>query len=239
MSIAVAVKHMLAAGMTPEAIVAAVAEMEAAFTQPETAQDRKREADRIRIATKRDKARHDATSRDNATLRDNATPSSPLVPPSLSPTPPYSPPYNPPTIPAALKGASAKDKIEEQCREAAGCENSPSPSLFDLSPIRRCLAAGASLEMDILPTLRAIKARGVDVVSWKYAERPIMDAKASREAPAVIGQAPNARGQPPPSAKPPSAKRLLLDELARRRNEADEPPHRSQLIELTSNPQRA
>ena len=31
MSIAVAVKHMIAAGMSPEAIVASVAEMEAAF----------------------------------------------------------------------------------------------------------------------------------------------------------------------------------------------------------------
>jgi len=227
MSIAVAVKHMIAAGMTAEAIVAAVAEMEAA-AQPV----------RSSGAVRQERYRRNKASLVTI-VTESDDPSSPLVPPSLSPTPPYSPPYNPPTIPAALKGASAKDKIEEQCREAAGCENSPSPSLFDLSPIRRCLAAGASLEMDILPTLRAIKARGVDVVSWKYAERPIMDAKASREAPAVIGQAPNARGQPPPSAKPPSAKRLLLDELARRRNEADEPPHRSQLIELTSNPQRA
>jgi hypothetical protein len=148
--------------------------------------------------------------------RDVTPPSSPLVPPSLSPTPPYSPPYNPPTNPdATLKGASANEieRLENQCREAAGCENSTSPSLFDLSPIRRCLAGGASLEMDILPALRAIKARGKSISSWKYAEQPIMDAKASREAPAMAGNVtiPQPRGQPPPAKV--SNNRRILDAL--------------------------
>jgi len=114
-----------------------------------------------------------------------------------------------------LKGASANgiDTIEDQCREAAGCENSTSPSLFDLSPIRRCLAGGASLEMDILPALRAIKARGKSISSWKYAEQPIMDAKASREAPAMAGNVtiPQPRGQPPPAKV--SNNRRILDAL--------------------------
>jgi hypothetical protein len=114
-----------------------------------------------------------------------------------------------------LKGASAKgfDRLEDQCREAAGCENSTSPSLFDLSPIRRCLAGGASLEMDILPALRAIKARGKSISSWKYAEQPIMDAKASREAPAMAGNVtiPQPRGQPPPAKV--SNNRRILDAL--------------------------
>ena len=114
-----------------------------------------------------------------------------------------------------LKGASANEieRLENQCREAAGCETSPSPSLFDLSPIRRCLAGGASLEMDILPALRAIKARGKSISSWKYAEQPIMDAKASREAPAMAGNVtiPQPRGQPPPAKV--SNNRRILDAL--------------------------
>jgi uncharacterized protein YdaU (DUF1376 family) len=114
-----------------------------------------------------------------------------------------------------LKGASANeiDQLENQCREAAGCETSPSPSLFDLSPIRRCLAGGASLEMDILPALRAIKARGKSISSWKYAEQTIMDAKASREAPAMAGNVtiPQPRGQPPPGKV--SNNRRILDAL--------------------------
>ena len=114
-----------------------------------------------------------------------------------------------------LKGASANeiDRLENQCREAAGCETSPSPSLFDLSPIRRCLAGGASLEMDILPALRAIKARGKSISSWKYAEQTIMDAKASREAPAMAGNVtiPQPRGQPPPGKV--SNNRRILDAL--------------------------
>jgi len=204
MSIAVAVKHMMSAGMSPEAIVAAVAEMEAA-AQPV----------RSNGAVRQERYRRNKASLVTV-VTESDTPSSPLVPPSLSPTPPYSPPYNPPTNPdATLKGARANglDKLEDQCREAAGCETSPSPSLFDLSPIRRCLAGGASLEMDILPALRAIKARGKSISSWKYAEQPIMDAKASREAPAMAGNVtiPQPRGQPPPAKV--SNNRRILDAL--------------------------
>jgi hypothetical protein len=114
-----------------------------------------------------------------------------------------------------LKGAGANglDKLEDQCRQAAGCETSPSPSLFDLSPIRRCLAGGASLEMDVLPTLRAMSARRKPIASWKYAEQAIMDAKASREAPAMAGNVtiPQPRGQPPPAKV--SNNRRILDAL--------------------------
>jgi hypothetical protein len=112
------------------------------------------------------------------------------------------------TLPSA--SASDLDGLEAKCRQAANAENNPSPSLFDLSHVIRCLNAGASLELDVLPTIRQITVRGHHWSSWKYAERAIMNAKASREAPAAIGQAPNARGQPPPR---PSNNRRILDAL--------------------------
>ncbi len=209
MSIATLIRAMSAAGASPEAIAIAVEAIEAA-----SAVDASRRASQAaRKQRQRDRMRD---SHGTVTGQSRDTPSSPLVPPSLSPTPPISPPYNPPTNPdATLKGASANglDKLEDQCRQAAGCENSTSPSLFDLSPIRRCLAGGASLEMDILPTLRAMSARRKPIASWKYAEQAIMDAKASREAPAMAGNVtiPQPRGQPPPAKV--SNNRRILDAL--------------------------
>jgi hypothetical protein len=141
---------------------------------------------------------------------------------------------------ATLPSAPASDLngLEAKCRQAANAEQNPSPSLFDLSPVIRCLTAGASLELDVLPAIRQITVRGHRWSSWRYAEQAIMDAKANREAPAKPGVA-QPRGQPTPFAKPPSAKRLLLDELARRRNEPDEPLDHPQLIELASYTNRA
>jgi hypothetical protein len=88
MSIAVAIKHMMAAGMTPEAIVAAVAEMEASLPKARTAGAIRQERYR----------RNKASLVTDVTVSD--TPSFPLVPPALSPEPPFSPPYNPPTNPS-------------------------------------------------------------------------------------------------------------------------------------------
>jgi hypothetical protein len=85
--------------------------------------------------------------------------------------------------------ASARDLdyLERQCREAAEVVYSPAAGLCNLSPIIRCLDAGASLEADILPILRGMRYR--QIKTWSYATQAIMDAKATREAPAPQGRA--------------------------------------------------
>ena len=88
--------------------------------------------------------------------------------------------------------------LESQLREASKAEQNPSPSLYDLSPVNRCLSAGASLDMDVLPTIRAITARGHRWQSWAYAEGAIMEAKARREAPPIESQPSQIRPKPPP-----------------------------------------
>lgn len=90
------------------------------------------------------------------------------------------------------------DFLERKCREAAGVENNPSLGFFVMAPIIGCLNAGASLEADVLPVLRGMRSR--QITTWAYATRAIMDAKATREAPA-----PQGRATGPPS-KPPDAR---------------------------------
>lgn len=109
-----------------------------------------------------------------------------------------------------LLGARDLDGLEAKCREAAGAEQNPSPSLLDLSPVVRCLNAGADLDADVLPTIRQITARRHRWQSWRYAEQAIMDAKASREAPAPVGS-PHAPRAPPD--KPKTMNRRLIEAL--------------------------
>lgn len=71
------------------------------------------------------------------------------------------------------------DRIEASCREAAGLETDPSPSLLDLSPIVALIDAGYRLESDILPKLREAKARGKRGSSWRYYVVGITEAKAA------------------------------------------------------------
>lgn len=72
---------------------------------------------------------------------------------------------------APSSGAAAKvdyDLIEKQCREAAGLENETSPGLMVVGPILRLVEAGASMERDILPVMRAAKAKGSKPSTWTY-----------------------------------------------------------------------
>lgn len=72
---------------------------------------------------------------------------------------------------APSSGVVAKvdyDTIEKQCREAAGLEDAISPGLMVIGPILRLVEAGASMERDILPVLRASKAKGSKPSTWTY-----------------------------------------------------------------------
>ncbi len=71
----------------------------------------------------------------------------------------------------AALSASARPRpdfknLESKLRKAAGCENSPSPGLSDLSPIIGLMDQGADFEGEILPAIAA-KPKP-DVRSWKW-----------------------------------------------------------------------
>ena len=60
------------------------------------------------------------------------------------------------------------DATEKRCREAAGLEDDPAAGLLVIGPIIRLLEAGATLERDILPVLKAAKAKGQRGSTWTY-----------------------------------------------------------------------
>lgn len=74
------------------------------------------------------------------------------------------------------------DEIEDRCREAAGLENDPSPSLLDISPIVGLTRKGYDLSADILPVLRTFKGKGKPAKSWRYFVPAIEESKAKNQA---------------------------------------------------------
>lgn len=61
------------------------------------------------------------------------------------------------------------DDLEKRLREAAGLESSPSPKLFDLSPILSLIDAGVDLDRVILPKIRSMRDRApANVSTWRY-----------------------------------------------------------------------
>lgn len=99
------------------------------------------------------------------------------------------PPY--PTLPnierdnpEAVVSTAAREPphriIEEKLREAAGWQNHPAPNLFVTGPIEALIAAGASLETDVLPVIRARAPSVRGSPNWKYFVGPIQDAMNAR-----------------------------------------------------------
>lgn len=71
--------------------------------------------------------------------------------------------------------------LELELRKAAGLENSPSPKLFVVAPILGLLKSGHDMEMDILPTIRAVSAKSTSSISsWDYFTKPIQESLAKR-----------------------------------------------------------
>ena len=84
---------------------------------------------------------------------------------------------------ASTSGRADLDELENQIRFAAGLLNDPSPSFFDLSEPLRWLENGFDLELDILPTLCAVRERKTKPRSWGYFSQAIADAHATRTSP--------------------------------------------------------
>ena len=97
----------------------------------------------------------------------------------------------PAILPANPPRKAELDELERRCREAAGLENDPSPSLLNLAPIVELLRKHYDLETDILPHLRAAKARGKRPKTWSYFIAGIVDAKQTNST-----IAPNGKGAP-------------------------------------------
>lgn len=167
--IAVAVKHMLAAGMPAEAIVAAVEEMEIVGAVDKQA-DRRRAADRERKRIARLRMSADSADTPHPPLSDKETP----------PTPPKeinSPPLTPQTTPL---GAGARDDfyaLKSKLLDAVGEGNIQPHAALVVGPIVELIAAGVDLDLDVLPTIRARSARFTRPAgSWGYFIPPIREA---------------------------------------------------------------
>ena len=84
--------------------------------------------------------------------------------------------------------ARARDpdtELEHRLREAAGWQSEPSPNLAIIGPIQALIDNGAHLELDILPTIKAIapQAQGR---SWNYFVKAIARARDRRVEAATI-----------------------------------------------------
>ena len=181
MSIAAIVEALVAAGATPEMILAAVRAAEGA--QDDALQARRAsDAERAR----RYRQRH-VTSRD-VTVTERDAPASPgMVPSTLPPHPYPDSPLNPPTPPAA---ADAREPewvaVGRRVLDAMGVKFDDPRWAGSLGLVSQWLADGCDPEMDILPTVRALMAKRGNrgpPNTLKFFAQAIADAKADRVAP--------------------------------------------------------
>lgn len=86
--------------------------------------------------------------------------------------------------------AGARD-LETQCRKAAGWESEPAPMLAVTGPIQSLIDAGADLELDVLPTIRALAPQCRRPSTWKYFVGAIAQARDDRIAAAKIVSPPS------------------------------------------------
>lgn len=95
--------------------------------------------------------------------------------------------------------------LEDRLRAAAGLENDPSPNLSVIGPITGLMDAGADLEVDILPVIRARAKSGAKPRSWSFFTGAIQDAMKARHA---AGEPLVVRREPPGETHAEKRKRL-------------------------------
>jgi uncharacterized protein YdaU (DUF1376 family) len=82
---------------------------------------------------------------------------------------------------ASLRSAAAWRDLGEVLCEAAGITDATKTAgLLSLSEPNAWLQQGCDLELDILPTLRAIAARGKPFRSWTYCSKAVLEARDNR-----------------------------------------------------------
>lgn len=135
-----------------------------------------------------------------------------------------------------LDGIGTRDPLETKLREAAGWQSEPAPMLAVTGPVQALIDQGADLEIDVLPTIKALAPKARGRTSWKYFLNAIAQARDDRIAAAKIVTHPNAmRPANGSSAKPSRAETFaildaVVDEAIARANEPgaepDEKTHR-------------
>lgn len=134
----------------------------------------RKEAQRERVRRHRERRFSNVTETEN----DNYTPVPPFSDKEKSPTPPKEINSSPLTPQTTLQGASAEIDFESlsQKLEAAGNGKIQPHSLIVVGPVVELLASGASLDLDVLPTVRKISARLSRMVTLSYFLGPIREA---------------------------------------------------------------
>lgn len=140
-------------------------------------------------------------------------------------TPPVTPEVTQPVTPAvtAMTGTVDRDRdrdrdndgfcsarasgaeLERLLRQAAGWESEPHPNLAVTGPIEALLDAGADLELDMLPVVRAIASQARSRTSWKFFVTAIRQHTADRLAalkPINASEASHAPRRSKPEPKP-------------------------------------
>lgn len=117
--------------------------------------------------------------------RKNKNLSEPSVEPTANiPTPTPTPT---PIKEAGIGSARANSlDLEARLREAADWQNEPHPNLAVTGQIEALIAAGANMDLDVLPTVRALAPRANGRSSWKYFVKAIAQARDDRIAASKI-----------------------------------------------------
>lgn len=114
--------------------------------------------------------------------------------------------------------------LEAKLREAAGWQAEPAPNLAVTGPIEALMEAGADLDRDVLPVVKAIAPQATSRTSWKYFVKAIARARDDRVSASTVVSQPQDR-RPGYVARQPrkSTVDTILDNLGSRDAEGDEP----------------
>lgn len=94
--------------------------------------------------------------------------------------------------------------LEVKLREAAGWQSEPAPMLAVTGPVQAIIDAGADIDLDVLPTVRALAASARSRTSWKYFLNAIAQARDDRIGAAKIVSIPTREDRHGPNRKAPS-----------------------------------
>lgn len=106
-------------------------------------------------------------------------------------------------------------RMSELCAALGVTDETKTPGLLVLSEPIRWVAAGCDIDLDIIPALRSIAARGRTVKSWAYCSDAVFEARDRRLAPAPDVQS-RPGTSPPLPRKPRNAGEAARLELIRR-----------------------
>lgn len=212
-AIAAAVKHMLAAGVPHEAIVAAVAEMEAAIPRAETPEERRRRVSRESSQRYRERGRGDGNTSPNVTERH----ASPVTDGDRNASQVTETRH--PASPPRARGEDITSTSVDTCSAAAEETREPVAGDWPDDPIRALVAAvsspyldptkspglittsgrlaqwrrqGASWTHDVLPVVLGLCAKVRRPISyWSYFDNAIGEAIAANRRALTIPEAPS------------------------------------------------